>query len=84
MQQAAAGPALPSEIGRGGAALGLTTVADTTSPVYWTLVKVIALRLLVAMLTRRVHGVLLVLLAVVGTGATADAFVLAYSALGGV
>ena len=81
---AAAGTALLSGIGLGEGAYGLTVVADTTSPVYWTLVGVIALGLLVAMLLRRLHGVPAVLLAVVGTGAIAGAFVVAYSALGGV
>ncbi len=82
--RAAAGTALLSGIGLGEGAYGLTTVADTTSPVYWTLIAVAALVLLVAMLVRRIHGILEVLLAVVGTGAVAGAFVVAYSALGGV
>ena len=82
--QAAAGTALLSGIGLGEGAYGLTSIANTTSPVYWTLVGVIALGLLVAMLIRRIHGVLMVLLAVVATGAVAGAFVVAYGALGGV
>lgn len=82
--KAAAGTALLSGIGLGEGAYGLTMVADTTSPVYWTLVGVIALGLLVAMLIRRIRGVLVALLAVVWTGATAGAFNVAYNALGGV
>lgn len=82
--KAAAGTALLSGIGLGEGAYGLTMVADTTSPVYWALVGVIALGLLVAMLIRRLRGVLVALLAVVGTGATASAFNVAYNALGGV
>lgn len=81
--QAAAGTALLSGIGLGEGAYGLTVVADTTSPVYWTLVGVTALGLLVAMLIRRLHGTLVVLLTVVGASAIAGAFVVAYSALGG-
>lgn len=80
--QTAAGTALLAGIGIGEAVFGLTAVADTTSPVYWTLVGVIALGFLVAMLVRRIRVVLPILLAVVGTGAIAGAFVYAYSALG--
>jgi hypothetical protein len=54
------------------------------APVYWTLAGVIALALLVAMLIRRIRGVLWALLAVVGTGVIAGAFVVAYNRLGGV
>lgn len=82
--KAAAGTALLSGIGLGEGAYGLTMVADTTSPVYWALVGVMALGLLVAMLIRRLRGVLVALLAVVGAGATAGAFNVAYGALGGV
>ncbi|SDD98269.1 hypothetical protein SAMN04489747_2204 [Auraticoccus monumenti] len=82
--RAAAGTALLSGIGLGEGVYGLTVVADTTSPVYWTLIGLIGLGLLVAMLIRRIHGVLMVLLTVVGTGAIAAAFVVAYRALGGV
>jgi hypothetical protein len=82
--KAAAGTALLSGIGLGEGAYGLTMVADTTSPVYWALVGGMALGLLVAMLIRRLRGVLVALLAVVGAGATAGAFNVAYGALGGV
>ncbi len=82
--QAAAGTALLSGIGLGEGAYGLTMVAGTTNPVYWSLVGVIGLGLLVSMLIRRIHGVLVVLVAVVGTGAIAGAFVVAYSTLGAV
>jgi hypothetical protein len=82
--RAATGTALLSGIGLGEAGYGLTVVADTTSPVYWTLAGVIALALLVAMLIRRIRGVLWALLAVVGTGVIAGAFVVAYNRLGGV
>lgn len=51
--QAAAATALLSDIGLGEATYGLTMVADTTSPVYWTLIGLLALGLLVAMLIRR-------------------------------
>ena len=79
----AASTALLSGIGLGEAVYGLTKVADTTSPVYWTLIGVFALGLLGAMLIRRIHDVVGVLVAVLGTGAVAGAFVVAYSALGG-
>lgn len=82
--KAAAGTALLSGIGLGEGAYGLTMVADTTSPVYWALVGVMALGLLVAMLIRRLRGVPVALLAVLGAGATAGAFNVAYGALGGV
>jgi hypothetical protein len=81
---AAAGAAFLSGIGLGEAAYGLTTVADTTSPVYWTLVGVVALALLVAMLVRLRDDVRAAMLAVVGAAATAGVFVVAYTALGGV
>lgn len=80
--RAAAGTALLSGIGVGEAYFGLTAVADTTSPVYWIVIGVISLGLLVAMLVRRIRGALAVLLAVVGTGAVAGAFVVAFSAMG--
>ncbi|WP_250446683.1 DUF6518 family protein [Actinotalea sp. C106] len=80
--RAAAGTALLAGIGIGEAVFGLTAVADTTSPVYWTLIGVVGLGLLVGMLVRRIHGVVLVVLTVAGTAAVAGAFVAAYSALG--
>lgn len=80
--RAATATALLAGIGVGEAYFGLTAVADTTSPVYWTLIGVIALGLLVGMLARRIRGFPAVLLAVVGTSAIAWAFVVAYSALG--
>ncbi len=80
--QAAAGTALLSGIGLGEAAYGVTAVAGTTSPVYWIAIGILALGLLVAMLVSRIRGIRPVLLAVVGTGAVAGAFVVAYSALG--
>ena len=82
--QAALGTALLAGIGVGEAAYGLTAVADTTSPVYWVLIGSAALALLVAMLLRRIRGVQWKVLAVVGTGLTAGAFVVAYELLGGV
>ena len=82
--QAAGGTALLAGIGVGEAAYGLTAVADTTSPVYWVLIGAVALALLVAMLTRRIRGVLWAVLAVIGTCFIAGAFVMAYGMLGGV
>jgi hypothetical protein len=82
--QAALGTALLAGIGVGEARFGLTTVADTTSPVYWVLIGAAALALLVAMLVRRIRGVLWKLLAVVGTCLTAAAFVVSYQSLGGI
>lgn len=67
--RAAAGTALLAGIGLGESAYGLTVVADTTSPVSWELVGGVACALLVAMLIRRIRGVLWALLAVLGTGA---------------
>ena len=82
--QAALGTALLAGIGVGEAAFGLTTVADTTSPVYWVLIGAAALALLIAMLIRRIRGLSWRLLAVIGTCVTAGAFVVAYGLLGGV
>lgn len=82
--RAATGTALLAGIGVGEAAYGLTVVADTTSPVYWALIGLVGLGLLVAMLIRRIRGVLCALLAVVGTGLIAGAFVVAYGRLGAV
>lgn len=82
--QAALSTALLAGIGLGEATFGLTTVADTTSPVYWSLIGAASLALLVAMLRRRVRQALWVTLAVVGTAVTAGAFVVAYESLGGV
>jgi hypothetical protein len=81
--RAAAGTALLSGIGLGEAYFGLTVVADTTSPVYWTLIGLVSVGLLGAMLVRRIRGVVAVVLAVLGAGAVAFAFVVAYSAMGG-
>jgi hypothetical protein len=78
----ATGTALLAGIGVGEAWFGLTAVSDTTSPVYWTLIGIVALGLLVGMLARRVRGVFAVLLAMVGTSVIAWTFVIAYSALG--
>ena len=75
--------ALLAGIGVGEACFGLTAVADTTSPVYWTLIGVLALGLLVGMLVRRIRGVLWALSAVAGTGLVAGAFVVAFGRLGG-
>ena len=81
--RAATGTALLAGIGVGEAAYGLTTVADTTSPVYWVLIGAVALALLGTVLARRVHGVAWSLLAVVGTAVVAGGFVTAYRWLGG-
>ncbi len=82
--RAATGTALLAGIGVGEATYGLTAVADTTSPAYWTLIGAVALSLLVVMLLRRIRGAIWALLAVVGTGVIAGAFVVAYGRLGGV
>lgn len=82
--QAALGTALLAGIGVGEAVFGLTTVADTTSPVYWVLIGAAALALLIAMLIRRIGGASWRLLAVIGTCMTAGAFVVAYELLGGI
>lgn len=82
--QAGTGTALLAGIGVGEAVYGLTAVAETTSPVYWVLIGTVALALLVAMLIRRIRGVLWALLTVIGTCMTAGAFVLVYGSLGGV
>lgn len=82
--QVAAGAALLSGIGVGEAVYGLTTVSDTTSPVYWVLIGAVSLALLVAMLVRRIRGVRWALLGVIGTCAVAGAFVVAFWSIGGV
>jgi len=82
--QVGMGTALLAGIGVGEAVYGLTANAETTSPVYWVLIGAVALALLVAMLIRRIRGVLWALLSVIGTCLTAGVFVLAYDLLGGV
>ena len=81
--RAAMGTALLAGIGVGEAVYGLTAVAETTSPVYWALIGAVALALLVAMLVRRIRRLLWALLAAIGTGMVAGAFVVAYGSLGG-
>lgn len=78
----AAGTALLAGIGLGEAFYGLTAVAETTSPVYWSTIGVVALGLLVVMLVRRIRSTLARGAAVVGAAAVAGAFLSAYSALG--
>jgi hypothetical protein len=78
------GTALLAGIGVGEAVYGLTSIADSTSPVYWVLIGAAALALLVAMLIRRIREALWMVLAVIGTCVTAGAFVVAYGSLGGV
>ncbi|NHC15366.1 hypothetical protein G9H71_16415 [Motilibacter sp. E257] len=80
--QAAMGTSLLAGIGLGEAAFGLTTVADTTSPVYWALIGAASLALVVAMLVRRIREALWATLTVIGTCVLAGAFVMAYESLG--
>jgi hypothetical protein len=82
--QAALATALLAGIGVGEAVFGMTTVADTTSPVYWVLIGAAALALLIAMLVRRIRGMPWRLLAALGTCMTAGAFVVTYESLGGI
>jgi hypothetical protein len=79
----ALGTALLAGIGVGEASYGLTTVAGTTSPVYWLLIGAVALALLGTMLLRRIYGMLWKALVVLGTSLTAAAFLLAYRWIGG-
>lgn len=79
---AALGTAVLAGIGLGEAVYGLTVVDESTSPVSWTIVGVVAAALLVGMLTRRIRDALPVAVAVLGTFAVATAFVLAYRAVG--
>lgn len=83
-RRSAMATALLAGIGVGEAVYGLTAVADTTSPVYWVLIGAAAFALLVAMLIRRIRGLLWKLLAVIATCVTAGAFVVTYGLLGGV
>ena len=78
----ALGTALLAGIGVGEASYGLTTVAGTTSPVYWWLIGVVAHALLGTMLLRRIHGMLWKALVVLGTFLTAAAFLLTYRWIG--
>lgn len=78
----AAGTALLAGIGLGEAVYGLTAVAATTSPVYWSTIGVVALGLLAVMLVRRIRSALARGATVVGAAAVAGAFLAAYSALG--
>ena len=80
--QPALGTAVLAGIGVGEAGYGLTAVAATTSPVYWWLLGAVAFALLGTMLLRRLHGTLWKVVAVVGTGVTAAAFLEAYRWLG--
>ena len=77
------GTALLAGIGVGEASYGLTTVAETTSAVYWWLIGALALSLLGTMLVRRIHGMWRPV-SVVGTCLTAAAFLSAYAWLEGV
>ena len=78
----ALGTALLAGIGLGEAGYGLTTVAATTSAVYWWLLNAVALALLGTMLVHRIHGMLWRLLVVLGSCLTAAAFLAAYRWLG--
>lgn len=78
----ALGTALLAGIGVGEASYGLTTVAGTTSPVYWWLIGAAAVSLLGMMLLRRIYGMLWRALVVLGTCLTAAAFLLAYRWIG--
>lgn len=82
--RAVAGTVLLAGIAVGEAVYGLTVVADTTSSVYWILIGVVGLALLITMLVHRIHGLLWVVLALVGTIVVAGVFVTAYRGLGGV
>lgn len=81
--RAALGTSVLAGIGVGEAVYGLTIVGDTTSPVYWTIIGVLALALLGWSLARRIRGRLAIACAVIGTVAVAVAFYAAYGALGG-
>lgn len=66
-------------VGLGEALYGLTVVGDTTSPVYWITIGVMALGLLAWMLAKRIRGALPIAVAVMGTAGVAAAFVAVYS-----
>ena len=77
----ALGTALLAGIGIGEGIYGLTVVADTTSPVYWTLSIVVGVALLVGSIVRGLRGAVPLIVAVAGTAAVAAAFNVAYSSL---
>ena len=79
----ALGTALLAGIGVGEASYGLTTVAETTSPVYWWLIGALALSLLGTMLLYRIQGMWRPI-SLLGTCLTAAAFLWAYGGLGGI
>lgn len=70
-------------VGVGESVDGLTVVADSTSPVYWSAIGLGGVALLTVMLVRRVRGPVPVLCAVAGTVAVAAAFLVTYSWIGG-
>lgn len=72
--RASAATALLAGIGTGEAVYGLTVVGDTTSPVYWIFIGVVALALVVFMIARRIRGALPIAVALVGTPLIAVAF----------
>ena len=81
--RAALATALLAGVAVGEAAYGLTTVRETTSPVYWTAIGVVGIGLVTAALATRVRGAFPVGVAVVGTPLIACAFIVSFRALGG-
>lgn len=81
--RAALAAALLAGIGIGESVYGLTAIRETTSPVYWAFIGVIALALLTGLLVRRIRGALPIALALGGTAVVAASFHFAYSLLGG-
>lgn len=81
--RAALATAALAGVGVGEGIYGLTVVAGSTSPVYWTVIGVAGVALLTIMLVRRIRGRMPVMCAVAGTVAIAAAFLLTYSSVGG-
>lgn len=61
---------------------GLTIVAGSTSPVYWTLIGLAGIVLLTLMLAGRIRGWMPVVTAVAGTAIVSAAFLVTYSSIG--
>lgn len=75
--RAALATCLLAGIGLGDTVYGLTTIRETTSPVYWVAIGAVSVVLVIAMFARRIRGALPSAIALAGTPLVAGAFVIA-------